>query len=279
MTLIPDSAAIQQTLTALNSGASKLSQEAGAIANADLQSVAWLIVEAEYPAVYTSMQAEQQNAAAFVALNVMPDIAAAIKAFAGTFQVQSSQMLTILTQAGSSPLTPAQQQALTAAMAALLAGLSSLLQLTQAKSAKAAALSDAISNPSGNFVAGENAVQASIASATQNMNDLEQQLNIPGADTQAIGMGIIADQGIINWLGGLLSTLQGMVEANKQIGALLSQTLIAWQTLVDKYQYVADQVKQAGNGAGILAPGDIHLPSSPGPRFETFAQGLSPNPS
>ena len=279
MTLIPDAATIQQTLTALNSGASKLSQEAGAIANADLQSVAWLIVEAEYPAVYSSMQAEQQNAAAFVALNVMPDIAAAIKAFAGTFQTQSGQMLTILTQAGSSPLTPAQQQALAAAMAALLAGLSSLLQLTQAKSAKAAALSDAISNPSGNFVAGENAVQASIASATQNMNDLEQQLNIPGADTQAIGMGIIADQGIINWLGGLLSTLQGMVEANKEIGALLSQTLIAWQTLVDKYQYVANQVKQAGSGAGILAPGDIHSAQLAWTQIETFAQGLSPNPS
>jgi hypothetical protein len=279
MTLIPDTAAIQQTLTALNTGATKLTQEAGVLASADLQSLAWAIVYAKFPSVYSSMQAEQQNAAAFVALNVMPDITTAIKAFAGTFQAQSGQMLTILTQAGSSPLTPAQQQALNAAMAALLAGLSALVQFTQAKSAKAAALSDVISNPSGNFVTGENAVQASIDSTNQNMQQLQQMLNAPGADTQAIGMGIVADQEIIDWLQNLLSTLQGMVQANKDMGAQLSQTLIAWQSLVDKYQYVANQVKQAGSGAGILAPGDIHSAQLAWTQIETFAQGLSPNAS
>jgi hypothetical protein len=275
MTLIPDTAAIQQTLTALNSGATKLTQEAGTIAGADLQSLAWAIVAVKFPTVYSSMQAEQQNAAAFVALNVMPDITAAIKAFAGTFQAQSGQMLTILTEAGSSPLTPAQQQALNAAMTALLAGLSTLLQLTQAKSAKAAALSDVISNPSGNFVTGENAVQASIDSTNQNMQQLQQMLNLPNSDPQAIGQGIIADQEIIDWLQNLLSTLQGMVQANTDMGAQLSQTLIAWQTLVDKYQYVANQVKQAGSGAGILAPGDIQSAQLAWTQIETFAQGLS----
>ena len=274
MTLVPDAAAVQQSLATLNTSVASLTQEAQVLATADLQSVAWLIVEGAFPDIYSAMQAEQQNATAFVALDVMPDIIAGVKAFAVTFQTESDTMLAILTASGSAPPTPTQQQDLDAALATLLAGLSAQVQLIQTKSANAATLSDAITAPNGNFVAGESAVQAAIANTNQNLKGLEDASQFPGADP-SIGMGIVADQGIINWLQGLQSTLQGMVQANKDMGAALSQTLIVWQTLLDKYQYVADQLKQAGNGAGILASGDVKSAQLGWTQIESYAQSLT----
>jgi len=204
----------------------------------------------------------------------MPDVVAGIQSFAATFQSESDKMLAILTASGDAPPSPAQQQDLDAAMASLLTGLGTQIQLLQAKSAAAGTLSDAITAPNGSFVAGESAVQSAISSTNANLSGLEADSQFPGGDTQAIGMGIVADQGIINWLQGLQSTLQGIVQANTAMGTALSQTLIVWQTLVGKYQYVADQVKQGGS-SGVLGPGDIKSAQLGWTQIEDLAKGLA----
>jgi hypothetical protein len=272
MSLVPDTAAVQQSLTALDTSWAALTKEAQVLASADLQTGAWIIVQAAFPDIYSAMQAEQKNAAAFVALNVMPDMIAGVHAFAGTFQTESDKMLAILTS--SAPLTTQEQQDLNAAMTALLAGLSAQVRLIQTKSTGAAALSDAITGPNGSFVAGERAVQSAIATTNQNLTGLEQTADVPGGASQAVVMGISFDRQVIDWLQGLLSTLQGLVQANTQMGTALSQTLVVWQTLVGKYQYVADQVAQAG-GAGILGAGDLKSAQMGWAQIESFVQSLT----
>lgn len=275
MTLVPDQTAMQQNLAALNTSYSGLVGNAKVLAGVDPNSISWGIVEAEFPDIFTAMQAEKANAAAFVSLDVMTDVVAAVSAFAATFDTQSQAMLTILTAVGDATPTPDQAKALASAMTALVSGLTDQVQRIEAKSGDAAKLSATIADPNGGFATGEASVQTAIAKTQANLNDLESMSQVPNSDPQAVAGGIMADQGIINWLQNLLSVLQGMQQTNQDMGAALGQTLVVWQTLLGKYQFVESQIGQAGKSASVLAVGDVRSAQLGWTQIEAYARGLT----
>ena len=272
-TLVPDVTGTQQSLAALDSSVSSLDSYATDLVNTDLTSIVWQLIGAENPTILSAVQAEQKNAAAFLQLSIMASATATITGFAATFATQSAAMLTVLTAAGDAPLTSAQQKVLGAAMDTLVAGLQAQETVIAHKAAATKVLSDQINDPTGNLMTGETAVQGTIASFTTSMTDLENMAKVPGADP-SIGMGIVAYQEAITWLQGLLSTLQGLVTANNQMGDALGGTQVIWRTLADKYQFVQSQINEAGTDPTFVAVGDVTSAQLGWAQLATYAEGL-----
>ena len=276
-TLLPDAATIQQSLGAIKTGVGALAGPLGTIATMDLSenSIYWGIVDAEFPDVYNAMLAEQPSAKDFLALNIVTDIVAGVQAFADTFQSEAGKMLAIYTAAGTSALTPAQQSDLDAAMASLTAGLSAQVQLITAKSTGAQTLSNAINAPNGNFANGEIAINAAISGTQTNLTGLQNMASMPGGDSQGVEMGIIEDQALITGMTNLLTGVQSIVQANGAMGQALSQDLMVWQTLLGKYQAVAEALKSATTDPTILSSGDIKGAQLAWSQIESYAKALA----
>ena len=236
------------------------------------------IVLVARPAIANALPNEISHAAAFVALNMKSDVLAGVTAFAGTFQAASGKMLDILTSAGSGGLTPEQQKGLNDAMTALTGGVGAQVQLLQNKSTGAATLSDAINSPNSSFLSSQQAAQTYIDNVNQNIKDLQDLVNNPFADQgeqQQAALGILVDQTKLGWLQGFQSTMQSLISTNNAMGAALSQALIVWQTLNQKYQYVAEQMSQAGTNPGILSSGDVKSAQLGWSQIEAYVKGLS----
>jgi hypothetical protein len=276
-TLVPDAATIQQSLGAIKTEVGGFAGLLGTIANMDLSdaSISAAVLDAESPDVYNAMVAEQQNVKDFLALNIVADIVAGVQAFAGTFQSESGKMLDIYTVAGTGALSPAQQSDLDAAMAGLMSGITAQVQLVETKSAGAKTLSDAIDAPDGNFATGETAIKAAIANAQTNLTGLQNMASMPGGDSQQIEMGIVVYQNMITAMNNLQSSVQSIVQANGAMGQALSQDLVIWQTLVGKYQAVADALKSANTDPTILSSGDIKGAQLGWSQIEAYAKSLT----
>lgn len=272
--LDPGADTVNASLQALHADVGSTEAAAQQIADQDLTNFAWEIVESEFPDIFAAMQAEQANAKAFVALNIVSDVLAGVTGFAQTFQQQSNTILSVYTAAGDNALTPAQQQQIDGAMETLLTELTAQMTLVQLKSAGAQTLTAAINDPDGSFATGENAMRSKISDTQKNLDDLEAMANLPNNDPQAVAMGIMADNAIINILSGWLNSIEALPSLNSAMESALASDLIIWRTLHDKYSAVADNLKAASNDASILSAGDIRSAQLGWAQIETYVKSL-----